>query len=414
MDIIPHNTHYDFVGKQKPFLLVSLAAVLVSVALIFGVGINFGIDFKGGSEIVVGFKKAVNADKVREASAKLGFEGADVQSYGGALGENQRYLIRVPRSTQLTAQATDALKQKLAADLGEVKKFTWTEEGGDIIYVRFAAGVVDQAKLQEIANSAGQGAFEVKVSGDGDRTEYTLQLQELQNRLATQMSQIFDAESFDPKVGVESVQSVGPRVGQQLRGTAVSSLLLSLLGILVYVGFRFDIRYAPGGVIALFHDVIITVGVYTALRLEFTLTTIAGLLTIIGYSINDTIIIYDRIRETLQITPDRDIKDAVNHSVNSTLSRTILTSGTTLFSIIAMFIFGNDVIRNLNVALFTGIVVGTYSSTFVASPVVIIIHNYLEKRRKEKEAEQAALNPPAPTEEAMAADPAMQPEENNA
>jgi preprotein translocase subunit SecF len=138
------------------------------------------------------------------------------------------------------------------------------------------------------------------------------------------------------------------------------------------------------------------------------------LLTIIGYSINDTIIIYDRIRETLQITPDRDIKDAVNHSVNSTLSRTILTSGTTLFSIIAMFIFGNDVIRNLNVALFTGIVVGTYSSTFVASPVVIIIHNYLEKRRKEKEAEQAALNPPAPTEEAMAADPAMQPEENNA
>jgi preprotein translocase SecF subunit len=183
---------------------------------------------------------------------------------------------------------------------------------------------------------------------------------------------------------VERVETVGPRVGEQLRNSGLMSVLLALLFILIYIAFRFDIRYAPGAVIALFHDVTITLGVYGALGMEVSMPTIAAILTIVGYSLNDTIIIFDRIRENLIDMKDRPVEEIVDASVNDSLSRTILTSLTTLLSVVALYVFGGGLIKDFAFALLVGIVVGTYSSTFVASPIMIVMHNWLEKRKAAK------------------------------
>jgi preprotein translocase subunit SecF len=385
MDIIKPGTRFSFVEKQKPFLIASAVAVALSVVMIALFGLNYGVDFRGGTEVILAFKQPVNADQVRGATQTIGFVAADVQSFGAA-SEN-RYLVRVPSATLLTEANTQELQQSIAKDIAPTKRFSWTEEGGDIIYVRFEKGQLgeeEEKKLSESLAKAPVGAFTVKRNGGDDRAEYVLQLQELQSRLAQQLGEVFSAEVFDPKAGVERVETVGPRVGEQLRNSGLMSVLLALLFILIYIAFRFDIRYAPGAVIALFHDVTITLGVYGALGMEVSMPTIAAILTIVGYSLNDTIIIFDRIRENLIDMKDRPVEEIVDASVNDSLSRTILTSLTTLLSVVALYVFGGGLIKDFAFALLVGIVVGTYSSTFVASPIMIVMHNWLEKRKAAK------------------------------
>ncbi len=380
MEIIKPGTRFDFIGKQKPFLILSTTAVLVSIALVGILGLNYGVDFRGGSEIIVAFKAPVTTGEVREAAQKSGFDKADVQSFGAS--SDNRFLISIPRISILTQESAKKIEETLKADVGEIKRFSWAEEGGDIMYVRFSAGEVDEAKLAEAVKKVAVGNFEVKKQGSGERAEYQLQLQELQGQIAEKFTEIFGADKFSKESSVERVETVGPRVGQQLRDNGILSVLISLLLILIYVAFRFDIRYAPGAVIALFHDVAITLGVYAVLQLEVNLPIIAALLTIVGYSLNDTIVIFDRNRENFTDMTGRDIKTIVNVSVNDSLSRTILTSLTTLLAVFALFFFGGGLIQNFAFAMIVGIVVGTYSTVFIASPILIAMHNFLEDRKK--------------------------------
>ena len=167
----------------------------------------------------------------------------------------------------------------------------------------------------------------------------------------------------------ERAEWVGPKAGQQLRDAAIKSLLYAIAFIMVYVAFRFDLRFAPGGVIAMFHDVVITLGIYVLVQKEVNLTTVAALLTILGYSINDTIVVYDRIRENMNRYRDLSLREIINRSTSQMLSRTIVTSGTTLLSVTAFFIWGTPVIKDIAFALFCGILIGTYSSIYVAAPI---------------------------------------------
>ncbi len=165
------------------------------------------------------------------------------------------------------------------------------------------------------------------------------------------------------------VEWVGPKAGQQLAEAAVKSLLYAIAFIMVYVAFRFDLRFAPGGIIAILHDMTITVGIFVLVHKEVNLTTVAALLTIAGYSINDTIVVYDRIRENMGRLRDKSLYDLINISTSQMLSRTILTSGTTLLSVSAFFLWGTNVIRDMSFALFVGIIIGTYSSIYIAAPL---------------------------------------------
>jgi len=387
MEIVKPGTNLDFVGKQKIFLLLSAVMVLVSLGLIAVFGLNFGVDFEGGSEIVLKFEKTVNVGDVRKAMDDMGFDHPDVQEFGSA--DENRFLVRVSRSSVLNPENTGTLQAAIAKGVGEIERFNWSEAGGDVVYVKFKDGKVDIAKLQTVADAAQLGKFEVEARGSEERPEYQLVVQELQSTVAARLAERFGVDTFDAVKGVERVETVGPRVGQQLREDGMVSMLLALLFILIYIAFRFDGRYAPGAVLALFHDVIITLGVFAALQTEVSLPILAALLSIIGYSLNDTIVIFDRIRENLGAMASDDVSHVVNVSINDSLSRTLLTSLTTLLAVIALYFFGGGLVKNFALALIIGIVVGTYSSSFIASPIMIAMHNWREQRRKDQEARAA-------------------------
>jgi preprotein translocase subunit SecF len=175
---------------------------------------------------------------------------------------------------------------------------------------------------------------------------------------------------------------VGPKVGADLRRQAVYATLLALAGMLAYIAFRFEWIYGVAAVIAVFHDTIITIGLFSLFNKEISLTVIAALLTLVGYSMNDTIVIFDRIRENLRLGRRERLEDVINRSVNQTLSRTVMTSGLTFLTVIALFLFGGPVLHGFSFALVVGIIVGTYSSVFIASPIVLFWHNLIEKRKR--------------------------------
>lgn len=385
MNIIKPGTNYDFVSKQKPFLILSAALVVASLLFIGIFGLNYGVDFKGGSEIILGFNKDITTDEVRAAAEKIGFEKPDVQTFGD---EANNFLVRVGSASFLNETNTKDLEKAIAA-VQPIKRFSWSEDGGDIVYVRFNAGELknpneELPKLAEAATKVGLGKFTIKAKGTGERAEYAFQLQELQTRIQEKLAEQFGKDGFK----IERVESVGPRVGEQLRSKGVVSLAVSILFILIYIAFRFDVRYAPGAVVALLHDVTITLGLYGVFGFEVSLPIIAALLTIVGYSLNDTIVIFDRIRENFENLQGAPATEIVNISVNESLSRTILTSLTTLLAVLALYFLGGGLIRNFSFSLIIGVIVGTYSSTFVASPIMIVMHNWLELRKEEKEQEE--------------------------
>jgi preprotein translocase subunit SecF len=182
--------------------------------------------------------------------------------------------------------------------------------------------------------------------------------------------------------GIRSVEIVGPKVGAELRTQAILVTLYALGGMLVYIAFRFEWVYGAAAVLAVFHDVLITLGFFSLLHYEISLTVIAALLTLVGYSMNDTIVIFDRIRENLKLSRRESLEQVMNRAVNQTLSRTVMTSGLTFLTVIALFLFGGQVLHGFSFALVCGIIVGTYSSVFIASPIVLFWHNYIDQRRR--------------------------------
>jgi preprotein translocase subunit SecF len=192
-------------------------------------------------------------------------------------------------------------------------------------------------------------------------------------------------------VEIRRVEFVGPQVGQELKVKGLLAVLASFVGILIYIWFRFQLRYGLGALLSLMHDVMLTVGLLCLLQTEITLTVLAALLTLIGYSLNDTIVIFDRVRENRSRYPNLPLADVLNQSVNQTLSRTIMTVSTTLLVLIAVLIWGGEVIHDFALVLFVGILLGTYSSIVVASPVLLLLENYYQKLEARRKAEAATL-----------------------
>jgi preprotein translocase subunit SecF len=203
--------------------------------------------------------------------------------------------------------------------------------------------------------------------------------------LTSQVLKVLNQESYlAPYTAARDIQIVGPKVGDELRRQAINATLLALAGMLVYIWFRFELIYGVGAVIACFHDTIITIGLFSLFGKEITLTVIAALLTLVGYSMNDTIVIFDRIRENNRLNNREKLADVINRSVNQTLSRTVMTSGLTFLAVVALFLFGGPVLHGFAFALVVGILIGTYSSVFVASPIVLFWHNFADARKGAK------------------------------
>lgn len=375
MELIRPDINIPFIAKSRVFIIGSICAVALSLLLILVLGLNYGIDFAGGTEIQVRFNKPVQADEVRSAINSLDGINAEVQNFG--LTEENEYLIKLANISYVDATREAAIQKGLTEAFGDkgFGRFHHSTEGGDKVEFVLAERVSEE-QIKAIFDQADSSISEVTISGSEDRFVYRAVLEGLGPHISDALSRKIGAGSFE----ILRLDAVGPKVGAELKQKGILSILYALIGILIYIAVRFDLRFAPGAVVALIHDVTITVGIFALLGIEFTIPTIAALLTIVGYSLNDTIVVFDRIRENISKAKVKPLEDVVNESINQTLSRTILTSSTTLLVVLSLIFLGGGIIFDFALALFIGVVVGTYSSIFVASPMVIFITRYMEKR----------------------------------
>ncbi|MDP8257663.1 MAG: protein translocase subunit SecF [Candidatus Alcyoniella australis] len=241
-----------------------------------------------------------------------------------------------------------------------------------------------EAQIQKFTNIPGKNIYTIQLKGEQEVDVKAADESTVMGDRAIEISETLTNSFPSMQVEIISADVVGDMVGQDLKSKAFWAVLLAMGGILIYVGYRFDFRYSPGAIAALAHDVIITMGVFVAIQHEFNLTTIAALLTIAGYSVNDTIIVFDRIREGRRKYHRDKLVNVVNKSINETLSRTLLSSFTTAIAVLAMFFLGGELLRDFSLAMIVGILVGTYSSIFVASPVFLGLEATFAKRRKRR------------------------------
>jgi preprotein translocase subunit SecF len=387
-EIIKSGTNIDFIGKQKYWIGASITLVLVTFLMLpinayvlkdRGHILNWSVEFKGGSELVVQFTRPVEASAVRDALTAAGLHNADVVKYGKE-GGTPSYMVRLGAVSAMSAEQAKRLEAALAhvgdASLHKLE----SSEGGDKVYLRFDKSI-DPSVLGSALRAAGTETTQVQPFGPSEDHTYEVTLVGMEGEVT---------RALDAKLGagtvkaIPEVSSVGAKAGTQLQVDGVRALLGAILLIVIYVAFRFDFRYGPGTIVALLHDAVITVGAFAVTYKEFSLTTLSAVLTIIGYSMNDTIVVFDRIRENAAKYRDRKFDRVVNHAINETLSRTILTSATVFFVTLAMNIFGTGVIRDFAFAMNVGVIVGTYSSIFIASPILIWLNDKymaLQKRQ---------------------------------
>ncbi len=371
------STNHDFVKYRRVAVVASL---IVNALVLLGVFVwprlNYGVDFAGGTELQVHFKKAAEPGELRDLVGKLGFGEPTVQRYGNE-SENQ-FLVRVERIALLTPEKAEVIHQDVARALPDLATFRFDPETGDKLDFTFKKPVSEDA-LKAAVEKAGTAVKEVRplLAREGKDREYTVITQGTGDKIGQALKEKYGADQIE----VVRTDYVGPQVGKQLRVDGILAVLYAMGMILVYVGFRFDFRFSPGVVIALIHDAIVTLGFFVVTRHEFNLTSVTVILTVVGYSVNDTIVIYDRIRENAKKHKGKPLRDLINLSINEMLERTILTSGATALSLVGLIVYGVGTIQDFALAMLVGIISGTYSTWYIASPMTIWIEEHMAQRK---------------------------------
>lgn len=392
------NPSIDWLGKRWIFIGISvLLAAAGTVSIIAKGGLNLGVDFTGGTLVYVKFKDRPDLDRVRKALSSGGLKAEEVTDYDVA--EKNEIQIRMARMAQAKDEALTSESRALAEILH--KEFDQSQGAANQQDLNNLAKGSLSARLQELDPA--------KIRQQRSITEFANYYDDLAGRIVehrTSQGGLIRSFSEIERLGLPapvvsalkenfylgsftmlSIETVGPKVGAELRDRARNAIIFSLLGMLVYIAFRFrglvpaGPVYGLAAVIALFHDVFITLGIFSMTGKEISLTVVAALLTLVGYSINDTIVIFDRVRENQRATRRRDLASIINLSINQTLNRTILTSGMTFLAVFALYWFGGEVLNGFSFALVIGIIIGSYSTLAIASPIVLWWQTYSEKRR---------------------------------
>jgi preprotein translocase subunit SecF len=382
------NTNYDFLGKKWPFIIASLVLSVAGLTSIVAKGgLKYGIDFKEGTLIQVKFANPPQDNKIRAAMLDKVKGEVSVQDLSGngvvntveiqteAKGQGESTMNA--NQNIMRAVLTDTFGQPGSGklDLNNTSADDLANRLRDPL-ARAGVAMNEQQLRTLVANILG----EINSHHSGLITDFN-DLSSVPGMNSGIMNTLRQ-ECYLAPFHVVSAQMVGPKVGAKLRQKALFATLYALAGMLVYIAFRFEWIYGLGAVIACFHDTLITIGLFSLFDKEISMTVIAALLTLVGYSMNDTIVIFDRIRENLKFSRKEPLEAVMNRAVNQTLSRTVMTSGLTFLTVIALFIWGGPVLNGFSFALVCGIIVGTYSSVFVASPIVLFWHNYADRRRK--------------------------------
>lgn len=326
------NINVDWMGYRKPLIAISI--VILLAGLISAIGrqaipggteaFNLGVDFQGGTVVTAKFKQKPSTDDVRNALQKVGIADSVIQD---STDKTDEILIKIPLIENEAAPAVNQTQQ--------------TEE--------------EQAAAQTIQVNQGRAKVKEALDVFGKEAEGTTAL----------------ASAPDAAYKIIGTDSVGAVAGSQLRNQAVAATLIGMVGILLYIAFRYDWTYAAGAVIAVFHDVLVTLAFFSIFQWEINLTVIAALLTLVGFSVNDSIVIFDRIRENLMKNRAASLYSLTNDSINQTMSRTVVTNGLVFLSVLALVLFGGEVLRGFSLALFVGSITGTYSTIAIASPIAI-------------------------------------------
>jgi len=338
------NINVDWMGWRKP--LIALSILILLAGLISAIGrqlteggtdaFNLGVDFKGGTLVTAKFKgQKPSEDEIRTALANIGVNESVIQA---STSKTDEVLIKVP----------------LIEGVGENQTATSSPDNAN---TQTTPGAENQppTSTQNQQVSAGRARVQQALNTFGKEAEATMDL----------------AQDESAAYKIVGTDYVGQIAGEQLRNQAVIATLLGLVGILLFIAFRYDWTYAAGAVIAVFHDVLITLAFFSVFQWEISLTVLAALLTLVGFSVNDSIVIFDRIRENLTLHRDKSLYDLTNQSINQTMSRTIITGGLVFLSVLALVLFGGEVLRGFSLALFVGVITGTYSTIAIASPIAI-------------------------------------------
>jgi preprotein translocase subunit SecF len=376
-DIIPHDTKFDFVGKRH--IAVTLSLIANAAVILWAVfhGLNFGVDFAGGTEMEVRFEQAVDPGAIRKGVEDLGFKDASVQTYGAE--SEHTYLIRVGRIALMSQEDVDRVEQAVQAKFPVQGKPHFNPDVGDKVDFQFQGTPPTPEQLRAAVESAGVRVREVREEAGltAGTKSFAVITQGIQDKIERDLSARFGAA----KPEVRRVEYVGPAVGRELRNQGFKAILYAMALIVVYVGLRFDFRFSPGVIIALIHDAIITLGYFAFSGREFNLTSVAVILTVVGYSVNDTVVVYDRIRENQGKYKGKKLGDLVNVSINEVLGRTFLTSFATALSLIGLLVYGVGTIFDFSAGMMVGIVSGTYSTWFIAAPMTIWLEERAERKK---------------------------------
>src|ERR1700723_1409850 len=376
------DVNVDWMGKAKYFFALSIILLVLGWASILkNGGIKYGIDFRGGTLVYVRFAGPAPVDQIRKGLATAGLADSTIQTISDTVlnsGAQNDVVIGLDKKGE-GDESLDAGKQAIL----------------DVLHKTFgtpdSAGKLDFNSVTKDSLAGYLTQKDPLVLGSVAADRYNQLAQRLlaardteHSGIVTNFDQIKNVEGATPAVistlnnglvlgnfAIRNVEVVGPKVGAQLRRQAIFATLYALAGMLVYIAFRFEWVYGVAAVIAVFHDVLITLGFFSLFHYEISLTVIAALLTLVGYSMNDTIVIFDRVREDQRLMRKDNFPDIVNKAINQTLSRTILTSGLTFLTVLVLFLLGGEVLRAFSFAMVVGVVVGTYSSFGIAAPIVV-------------------------------------------
>jgi preprotein translocase subunit SecF len=381
------GVNVDWMGKAKYFVTLSLLLLAIGWISIWRHGIHYGIDFRGGTLVYVRFSGPPPIDKIRDSLRSAGLPNSTIQGISDISNPSSQNDVVIGLEQHGTGdESLDAGKQAILDVLH--KTFGTPDTAGKQDFNSMTPSALAAFLLQKDPLNLGP------VPTANDRyAQLAQKLTDARDKdyggIVTNFDRLKSVDGVTPSVlstlsanfslgnfAIRNVEIVGPKVGAQLRRQAILATLYALGGMLIYIAFRFEWVYGVAAVIAVFHDVLITLGFFSLFHYEISLTVIAALLTLVGYSMNDTIVIFDRVRENLRLMRRESLPEIVNRSINQTLSRTILTSGLTFLTVLVLFLMGGEVLRAFSFAMVVGVVVGTYSSFGIAAPIVVVWNKY--------------------------------------
>ena len=390
MDIVK-NPKVDWLGLKWIFISISLIlTVIAGVSIVLG-GLNFGVDFTGGTLVYVKFKEEPQLERIREILSEAALQAEEVIRFDDpSLNEVQIRMAAVEsEEAQVVTLESNQIFEALRQEYDQSQVETGRIDLNNISKSRLSTslqeldpeGLRDEQSISEFSEHYGEQADKI-IDYRTNQSGMIQDFSELDSLgIPTEVVETLREESYLGSFTVISVESVGPKVGEELRSRARAAIGFSLVGMLGYIAVRFWPIYGFAALVALFHDVFITLGIFSLTGREISLTVVAALLTLVGYSINDTIVVFDRVRENLRLMRRSDLGTIINASINQTLNRTIMTSGMTFLAVFSLYLFGGQVLQGFSFALVIGIIVGTYSSIAIASPIVLWWQSYLDRKK---------------------------------